>query len=179
MNEANSEPDRPPRSLDTGALAKGAMLGAIVTAGFLLVVGVLVYRQSVPRLTQQEFESAAKRWSEHRPANYDCEIEIFGNRPGKVQVEVRNGQVEKMTRDGQTPAARRTWEAWTVEGMFDTIERELEIAEHPEQAVGGTSAPLLYARFDDKLGYPVVFRRSVPGAQQDMAWNVTRFEVLK
>jgi hypothetical protein len=162
-----------------GALVKGALLGGVVTAGFLLVVGVLVFRQTVPRLSQPEFDAAVKRWKQRGPASYDCDIVILGNRPGSVQMQVRGGQATSMVRDGLTPKARRTWDAWTVEGMFDTIERELEIARDPKQTVGGSSPPVLYAKFDDRLGYPAIFRRSVPGAQQDMAWEVTRFETVQ
>lgn len=179
MAEPNSEAEadfRPTaRGVNVAALAKGALVGTLITGGFLLVVGVLVFRQSVPRLSQADFDAAVERWQSHGPASYDCEIVIFGNRPGNVQVQVRNGQVVKMVRDGEIPTARRTWDVWTVEGMFDTIERELEIAEHPEQALGGSSQPTLYARFDGTLGYPEIFRRSVPGGQQEMAWEITRF----
>jgi hypothetical protein len=179
MSDADAGSETAKRTIDVGGLVKGALIGVVVTAGFLLVVGVLVFRQTVPRLSQSEFDAAVKRGRQNGPANYNCDIVIFGNRPGMVQVEVRGGQVQKMMRDGMVPKARRTWDAWTVEGMFDTIERELEIVRHPEQTVGGSSPPVLYAKFDDQSGYPEIFRRSVPGAQQDMAWEVTRFDIVK
>lgn len=176
--EAEFESKPAARCVDAAALVKGALLGTLITGGFLLVVGVLVFRQTVPQLSQAEFDVAVQRWKDHGPASYDCEILIFGNRPGDVSVQVRGGQVVKMVRDGEVPKARRAWDAWSVEGMFDTIERELEMAEHPPQTLGGSSLPTLYARFDSQLGYPQIFRRSVPGIQQEMAWEITQFKTV-
>lgn len=175
----NSETTKSPApSRHILAIVGGAILGIIVTCGFLLVIGAILTREAVPLLTPADFNAAVERWEKNGPKAYDCDIEIFGNRPGTVQIEVRAGVVSRMTRDGEAPRERRTWDVWTVEGMFDTIDRELQIAADPQSALGGTARPILSARFHLQLGYPEVFRRSVPGAQQEMAWKITRFRSL-
>jgi hypothetical protein len=174
----SQENKRSPRRIR--ALVVGAILGMMVTAGFLIVIGVILFREVVPPLTEADFQAALERWRGHQPKSYDCDIEIFGNRPGTVRVEVRDGVTTKMTRDGVAPRERSTWEYWTVEGQFDTIERELEMAESSKPVFGAsqTARPILNARFHSELGYPEVFRRSVPGVQQEMGWKVIRFEAV-
>jgi hypothetical protein len=85
-----------------------------------------------------------------------------------------------MIRDGREPSQRRTWDVWTVAGQFDTLYRELELAENPEremQAPPGTRLRLL-AEFDPKLGYPRRYRRIVVGDAPSVTWDVTRFEAV-
>ena len=169
------------RSERVRALVLGAILGGFVTFGFLIVIGVLLFRETVPPLTQADYEAAVKRWEFNGPKSYDADIEIYGNRPGVVHIEVRSGEATKMTRDGVVPRERRTWDYWTVDSQLETIGLELEMAADPKHAFGGGAAapPVLNARFHPELGYPEVYRRSVPGAQQDMAWKITRFETVR
>ena len=163
------------------ALAIGAILGGFITFGFLIVIGVLLYRETVPPLTVADYEAAVECWESKGPKNYDSDIEIYGNRPGLVHIEVRGGEVARMTRDGVAPRERRTWDYWSVDGQLETIGQELEMAADPKTAFGrgATAQPDLNAHFHPDLGYPEVYRRSVPGAQQDMAWRVTRFETVR
>jgi hypothetical protein len=162
------------------ALIVGAILGGFLTIGFLAVIGVLLFRQTVPPLTRAKLDAAMQQWETKGPRNYNAEIEIFGNRPGKVTIEVRSGVVTKMLRDGVAPSQRRTWDYWSINGQFETIERELELAEAPQRSFGSDAAvPRVYALFHPELGYPQVYRRSVPGVDQEMAWKITRFEPLE
>jgi hypothetical protein len=176
--EKSNENRRNPRAIR--ALIAGGLLGAIVTAGFMLVIGMLLMRETVPLLTKDAYDGAVARWHAKGPANYNCDIELFGNRPGQVHVEVRGKQVVRMTRDGVEPSQRRTWEYWTVDGQLDTIEQELEMLNEPQPfgAPSGTHV-FLYAQFDPELGYPIVYRRTVLGASLDMAWKVSKFEAIR
>ena len=178
METHSGSSDKQVRSRRVRALATGTILGLMVTAGFLIVIGVISFREIVPPLTEAEFHAAVDRWKSTQPKSYECDIEIYGNRPGIVRIEVRDGAVTKMTRDGVTPREQSAWEYWTVEGQFETIERELEIAASSKSLFGEgqTAKPILNARFHPQLGYPEVFRRTVPGVQQDMGWKVIRFE---
>jgi hypothetical protein len=100
---------------------------------------------------------------------------------GLLYVEVRGGEVVKHTNNGRTPA-RRSWDYWSVEGMFDAMERELEISSDDVAASDrGASQMVLRALFDPQYGYPRVFRRLALGAgagasNRDVRWEVTRFE---
>ena len=64
--------------------------------------------------------------------------------------------------------------------MFDTIERELEMAAN---GPGGAPDPPgarreLRARFDFQFGYPTRFQRTVSGAHEEVDWTVTAFIAL-
>ena len=139
------------------------------------------YRDPLPALSMAELTAAEKLWDENKLANYDLEIKIGGLRPGTVLVEVRDGEVTAMTRDGRAPKQRRTWDVWSVEGQFDTIRRELEMAANPrvEMQAGRDTRLILRGSFDSKYGYPLRFRRMVTGGiQPEVYWEVTRFEAV-
>jgi hypothetical protein len=98
-----------------------------------------------------------------------------------VHVEVRDGEVTHMTRDGMTPSQRRTWYYWSVPGQLDTIELELEMAKDPVKSYGASGARdvALWAEFDPQYGYPRQFDRVVLGASDlEVHWKVTSFRPI-
>jgi len=156
-----------------------AVGGVALACAVSLIVLVAIWRDPTPELTPEALEAARDRWERHGPTSYDLELAIAGNRPGTVRLEVRDGVATSFTRDGHTPAQRRTWDYWTVDGQFDTLERELENAGDPQQTyrTDAGARVMLKAQFDEHYGYPRKFVRSVPGGQQDMQWEVQRFEM--
>ena len=113
------------------------------------------------RLTRAAYDAANQLWDEHGPANYDLDIEVTGNRPGKIHVEVRDRQATHMVRDGVEPRQQRTWYYWTVPGMLDTIGQELDKVDDPATGFGAPpgSEVILRAQFDERLGYPQLLAR--------------------
>jgi hypothetical protein len=104
------------------------------------------------------------------------DIELRGAQPGRVQVTVRNRVVAAETRDGRVPK-EHTWETWTVPGMFNTIETDMEIAENPEQAIQASPGTKwqLRCEFDPVTGLPRRYHRLASGGPE-VYWRVTRFE---
>ena len=152
----------------------------------LAVVGTIVcvyllfswLSDRMPELTFQRYEAAREQWREVGPPSYDMDIRIGGLRPGVVKIEVRDGEVTAFERDGFTPEQKRLWKYWSVEGQFETIDRELEGAEDPEREMdfaAGTQI-ILRAAFDAKYGFPRGFQRVVLGGGTEVYWRVTRFE---
>lgn len=178
----------PPRSAkikpaQVRALVIGGIIGVLITSGFLLVIGVLLTRQTLPPLMQPALDAAYQRWQENQPEAYDYDLQVTGNRPSSLQVKVRRGQVTHLVRDGNANTPPRTWSFWSIEGLFDALERELEMAgiDRPNTDSGTqqpTHGAVLHAQFNSEWGYPEMFRRHVPGQQLDMGWRVTRFEVV-
>ena len=79
------------------------------------------------------------------------------------------------TRDGRTPP-QWTWDTWSVPGMFETLDQDLQIAEDPEktiQAAPGTKWRLR-CEFDAGLGFPRRYHRMVTGGPE-VYWRVTQF----
>jgi hypothetical protein len=155
------------------------VFGALALTVFAL--GVLTFLRQSPRLTRDEFEAAAKRWEANGPASYNLDVELIGRRSGKIHVEVRDGEVTRMTRDGVQPAQQRTWYYWSVPGQFDTIEQELDMARDAARSYGMPAGAevAMWARFDPRYGYPLSFDRVLLGADIEVHWKVTRFEALE
>ncbi len=173
------------RDLAVGRSHLRPIVLGIVLGVLLAAIGVAVYlvttREAPPRLTEAAYEAAVKRWDAHGPADYDLDIALTGNRPSKIHVEVRDGEVAHMTRDGVEPSQKRTWYYWTVPGMLDTIGQELEMARDPAAALHNPAATemVLWAEFDPELGYPVKYDRVVLGADFEVHWRITRFRAIE
>jgi hypothetical protein len=167
------------RRLRPAALILGTTLGALAVVAGLLVNSYL-NRDRTPLLTRAAYETAAERWDEHGPASYALDLELTGNRPGKIHVEVRDGQPVQMIRDGVQPKQQRTWYYWTVPGQMDMIAEELDMAEDPAAAFDSPQASqmIIRAEFDPKYGYPRQYDRVVLGTDFEIHWKVTRFEPL-
>jgi hypothetical protein len=158
------------------ALVIGAIvLGLVIGAGLALELFV---GERLPQLTVEALDAAEKRWDQHGPKSYDLDLTIEGAQPGVVHVEVRDGITTAMQRDGIAPKQRRVWDVWAVPGMFETIERELELAEDPQhemEAAAGAKVDLR-AEFDPTYGYPARFHRIVFGGGPEVYWKVTSFQ---
>jgi hypothetical protein len=150
-----------------------AALSCIVGAAVLLR---MLVAQRIPELTGEELEEAQKLWDRDGPESYEMDLEILRGRPGTVHIEVRNGEITAMTRDSRTPA-QHTWRYWSVPGLFETLERELEMAEDPVHEVGAAAETnwQLRCEFDPAYGFPRRFHRSVSGGGQEVYWHVTSF----
>jgi uncharacterized protein DUF6174 len=153
-------------------------LGAVLLATAAIVV--IAARQRAPRLTRALYDAAVERWEKNGPAGYDLDLELSGNRPGKIHVEVRRGEVVHMTRDGVEPRQQRTWDYWSVPGQFETIGQELDMADDPAASFGvpGASEVVMWAQFDGTYGYPRQYDRVVLGADIEVHWKVTRFHIV-
>ncbi len=154
----------------------GVLLAAIGVAAYLIAT-----REAPPRLTEEAYEAAVKRWDAGGPASYDLDIELSGNRSGNIHVEVRDGDVVHMIRGGVEPSQKRTWYYWSVPGMLDTIGRELEMARDPAASLHDPKITEMdmWAQFDPKLGYPVRYDRVVLGADFEVHWRVTKFRAIE
>jgi hypothetical protein len=181
MNNSNSPniddtTEQPNTRVTTAAIT--ALLLGLLAIVLMLMLAYFVFAQRIPELTPQRLEEAQALWAKSGPATYTMDIQLGGARPGPVHVEVVDGEVVAMTRDGKTPDQERVWAAWSVPGMFDTIEQELDLAEDP---VGRLTADqnakvFLRCKFDSQLGYPSVFHRAVRGGGPEVYWEVTKFE---
>lgn len=162
-------------------LLSRTLLAVIVLACVLaatLAVNVIVARGRMPELTVESLDAAENLWDAKGPASYDLDLVIEGAQPGVVHMEVRHGETTAMQRDGITPRQRRVWDVWSVPGMFDTIERELDLAADPqhEMDLAAGSRSQLRAEFDATYGYPARFQRIMFGGGPEVYWRVTRFQ---
>ena len=177
--QVTSSTDLAPQSSASRFSSRAVVVGLAIAA--LLIIGVIVALQvfvadTIPELTEARLEAAAEKWQENESAGYDMDIDIRGAQPGKVLIEIRDGAVTAMTRDGVSPP-QRTWDVWSVPGMFDTLEREMVLAEDPQHEMDVAAGTKLQLRceFDPKYGIPRRYHRFATGAAPEIYWHVTRF----
>jgi hypothetical protein len=153
------------------------VLGSVVFALASVVLALEFFVvERIPLLTESDLNNAKKLWQKHGPVSYDIDIEIRGAQPGKVQVNVRNRVVTAETRDGRVPK-EHTWETWSVPGMLNTLELDMETSENPEQTIQAQPGTKwqLRCEFDPALGIPRRYHRLVSSGPE-VYWRVTRFE---
>jgi hypothetical protein len=161
------------------SLGRGLLVGLLIALVITVVLSVARYRRPPPRLSPAELDAARERWEKNPPSNYNLDVELSGNRAGKIHVEVRGGDVVRMTRDGVEPSQKRTWDVWSVPGQFDMIAQELEMAKDPARSFGtrGAAEVVIWAEFDPHYGYPRRYDRIVLGADIETHWH-TQLEVF-
>jgi hypothetical protein len=137
----------------------------------------LIFATRIPELTAARLEHARQLWQRHGPKSYDLDVEIRGARPGDAHVEVRDSVVTAATRDSREPP-RWTWDEWTVPGQFDTLERELEMAEDPEHEMQAPAGAQLHVHceFDPQFGFPRRYHRFGTSGVPEVYWQASRFQ---
>lgn len=156
-----------------------ALLAVIIAITGIAIVLQVFVAQRIPELTEERLEAALELWEQQGPRSYDLDLEIRGAQPGTVHIEIRGGEVTAMTRDGRSPP-RRTWDVWSVPGQFDTLERELVLAEDPQHEMGAAAGTQLQLRaeFDAEFGYPRRYHRYATGGAPEVFWRVTAFDPI-
>ncbi len=142
---------------------RGAALSLVV----LVVVGVAGalwwMRDATPLLDSDTLVARHEDWTANPLDDYDIVlvVHIDGRDEEHHELEVRSGTVVSQTLDGRPTSSLSN--AYSIEGLYDTLEREIKLAKEHE-ALGSTT---LRARFHEKPVVPVLFKRltSRKGAQ--------------
>jgi hypothetical protein len=176
-----NEPTVPTPNQSQGCLVKIAGVALVVFLTGLVLLSI--NRGKYPPLDRPEFEAARKLWAQNGPADYNIEIQVLGRQEATYSAEVRNGEVQSAKRNGTPLKQRRTFDTWSVPGMFETIGRDVENLEKVKSGRADASTPRLRLRckFDEKYGYPLRYLReesSGVGDNPEVIWEVKKFEVL-
>ena len=150
-------------------LAQIGFLGAAL--GLAAALAVLVAtRRSLPSLSAKSLREAEKTWNAAGARDYTIEIEVRGAQPAIYAVEVKDGEAISGSRNGIAFTRRRSWETWSVPGMFETLASDVAtLEENPSQLV-------VRCQFDPKYGYPAKYERIQMGTGLQVSWEVTKFE---
>ncbi len=187
MNTSPSrEPSRQP-PVPWTRLAAYAVLGAVLGTALSGVVWVLATRNPLPALTSQRLEQARELWQRHGPESYRMTIllgspqqQAAGEEVPRIVVQVEKGKPISVTQQPGGMLPRRVWDYWTVPGLFDVLQRDLENRQHPQRAFGVSSPEMvvLRCRFDPQYGFPRQYQRVVRSRGLQSRWTVTHFEPL-
>jgi hypothetical protein len=103
-------------------------------------------------------------------------VEVTGSQPGAYRVLVADGEAQEAFRNGQPLQQHRTFETWSVPGMFSTIEADLTRQQGKASAGVSPARMTLRAEFDPEFGYPRKYRRIEWGQGIEVHWEVEKFE---
>jgi hypothetical protein len=162
----------------------GAMLGLVTLLMGAIFVLILLRRDPLPPLTREQFDQARRTWQQNGPASYDLEVTVSGRQAATYGVQVRGHEAYSATRNGRPLTQQRTYGTWSVPGMFNTIESDIENVEKVAagQAVQQTPQLALRAQFDSHYGYPVRYHRIEKtkfGSNPEVSWRVDSFEEIR
>ncbi len=118
------------------------------------LIGLVVYNNQF-RLTAEKLEAAKARWRDAGIRNYQIKVEVSGGTTGSYVVDVRDGAIHQATLNGKPFAQLDQAEPWTVPGLFQVLERDLE-----NDAKPGSPATYTKVRFDPQDGHPIRYVRS-------------------
>jgi hypothetical protein len=153
------------------------------------IVGAIAYLRWVnydptPLLTPQHYYSARDRWRANGPKDYDVEIKVSGPQAATYRVQVRGGLAQAAWRNGHPLQQRRTFGTWSVDGMFSTIARDIDVLERRAagQADINETELILRAEFDPQHSYPRIYKRIEWGSRRGSTattaeWVVEEFRV--
>ena len=150
-----------------GKRIAGLAVGLVIGGAAL----ILIFRAPGETLTQDNLVTARILWGKNDLKNYDLEIVVTGVQDNTHRVQVRDLEVVRMETGGVEVASKSARASWSVEGMINTLQRELENI----GAVHGTSEVVLRVVYDERLGYPRQFLRHVAGQKNSIEWEVRSF----
>lgn len=169
----------PRRRVRVSVLVSAAIVGIGFAVLVALVATIIARRSAAPVLNEEELQRAERLWRAQGPSDYDMHVRVTGRQPSEFRVEVRRGKPVLLTRNGN-PTPQRMWDVWTVEGLFDTIHQEIDLARDPAGPFGSApgSQVIERAAFDEHFGYPRRYHRIVMGTPLEVAWEVVEFREL-
>lgn len=179
MSEAEDPAEAPSELASAPGVSTRSLWLVAIALGIGATLLFYVVRQRLadptPELTEAAFDQAWQRWQAHEVKNYEIEIRVTGAQAATYRVVVEAGEATAAFRNGAPLGQRRTFETWSVPGMFSTIEADVARLFHP--AKGSSPARLtLRAQFDPDLGYPQHYQRIEWGQSSEVTWDVVRFE---
>ncbi len=114
----------------------------------------------------------------HKPGAYRLVVEMSGDRveKGRFEVEVRGSDTVSLRRNGLV-IQPNAGQDYTMEGLFHILTQELGLAERPAM-LGAPPGYAVYltAKFDEKTGRLIRYRRIVGGTSNSIEVNVEEYE---
>lgn len=153
------------------------LLAIVLFVPFVALMALRFFAGGLPQIHPDDLAKARDRWNSAAPADYRLTVLLSGRQSGELKVEVRGGKPVGMTRNGTATKPQRTWEPWTVPGMFETLETDFDNATNTAEKFGGGEV-VMRAEFDPTYGFPRRYLHQVLGSHGDLEWKVTEFTPL-
>ena len=166
----------PPAALFEIPVKRSTQINVVLAVStFAITAAVMFFLARVPTeaLTVEALRSAMQRWESGNVSNYQIRYEMHGS---LYDVYVQNGIVITATADGQ-PIRSADPGAYSVMGLFQTLELELENRSDPRGAFARqANTMVMRVRFNEKLGYVERYLRSSGGMGRGAAIVLLEFK---
>jgi hypothetical protein len=165
---------QPPHQGGYGWRLLPVLMGVLLGIALAVYLVQKIYGDPTPPLTAEALKQAEAAWRDAKIRDYHIEIEVQSRQRETYAVEVRDGAPQQAWRNGQPLKQIRTFDTWSVPGMFDTIHSDFDRTDRQ-----GQPAPelVLRAEFDPRTGVPMKYKRIQWGADIEISWQVTKFEL--
>ena len=164
---------RPSRSMPRSQRILLRMVALLAGVALAAIVIFVFFRDTTPTVTRPILAEAVARWQQAAPANYD--LHVSTSRDDHFEIEVRDGQVTAMKRNGNQYPEDRLTDTWLVESQFEYIQNDLNMADIPENH----DAVRLIGVFDADFGFPSRYRCTTSTDRPETGWEVTHFRIVK
>ncbi len=146
---------------------------AILVAG--VFAAMIFSRQPMSGLTAESLEIARQKWRTSGIRSYELRYEMY---EAEYFVRVREGVVLDLLRDGRETQTHQ--EAYyTVEGILDVLELELESRDDPKSPFGSSpETTFLRVRFHPEHGYVEQYLRAIGGTGRSQTIKLVEFKRL-
>ena len=178
MDEPTSTPKEATASHTAAGRPRSCLpiaVGMVLGLGLALFLARRFFGDSTPEVTAGALQAAEQRWAQAAIDDYDVEVELKSRQTETYAVEVRDGSARRALRNGRPLKQVRTFETWSVPGMFETIHTDLANSDRTKNP----QAPqmTLQAEFDPDTGVPLKYRRiEWEYTSIEISWRVTKFE---
>lgn len=148
---------------------KGIKVAAAVLVAAAIVAALFwLLADHTPPLTREILEARRRQWTAANIREYSLAITVQNatQAPQHYRIEVRDGVPVSFSLNGKKATAEYTARAraYTIDGLFETIARELDLVEGRGGAAGAAAlrGAVLRAEFDERYGFPRVYKRIAP-----------------
>ncbi len=148
----------------------------LMCAAFLVGAGgaVLWYREPMAPLTREVLAATRQRWRAAGVRGYAVRYRMNGS---DYAIDWRDGIVEQASVDGRPPTTTDP-NAYSIGGLFDTLEQELENLTDPAGPFAGVAETVLMrVRFNPDLGYVERYLRSSGGHGRGASIEIIEFAI--
>ena len=155
---------------------KGVTRTNLLLMGAAFVIGavgaVLWFREPMEPLTREALAAARQRWRAAAVRAYEVRYRMHGS---EYVIHGRDGIVEEASVNGRPPTTTNL-NAYSIDGLFDTLEQELENSTDPAGPFAGRAETVLMrVRFNRELGYVERYLRSSGGQGRGASIEMIQF----
>ena len=161
---------------------RAAVISSILTSLLAVPVILLFQREQLDPVDASLVEDAQNRWKTAHIKDYELEFTVTSRQRDTYQVVVREGDVTQIVLNGRPLKRRHAFQSWGIEGMLETIDRDVDNRTRYQQGERGIDVCNLYlrGRFHQELGYPEKYIRLERGGQAAnpaITWEINRLTI--